>query len=402
MQGEKWARAGLTLALIVFMAALVQMLAIVWTAAIGALLFGSAEILVHTGGLDVRTFGTSNLVALGFDVAVFVVIGTRAIRRRMRGPSESTERFAQRHPMSAVALAFAAGIAIVAVLGWMPSPYFPAPLATMVVLAAAYYYALFAVFGSARLAGRAWRRLRTWGLSSAYRTGLLTSALVLVGIGGVYLLTARWFDEPEDEVSAAFAEIPEDADLSTAELDGLCIVAGEIDATAAAAPRASACVLAPKVDRDACFERLMRDDVPSVRSNLRSRKYSWAEVDDAVAKALLEACTRADVKNPAAYFRTVARNTACRLAINAPRECPELPDEATEPTWDAGLAASDLWACAKRELDDDVLTVIIRRVKFGQSNKEIGEQLGMKATTVKEQFSYGIKRLRIRCRNQQD
>jgi radical S-adenosyl methionine domain-containing protein 2 len=69
------ARVGLAIGAAIFITgALVQILATLCVGLLGFLVGGSAEILVHSGGLDLRTFGPCSIAALVIDAGILVAV----------------------------------------------------------------------------------------------------------------------------------------------------------------------------------------------------------------------------------------------------------------------------------------------------------------------------------------
>ena len=73
--------------------ALVQLLALAWFELLRFLFRGSAEVLVHTGGLDRRTFAACSIAALVLDAVLLTAIATRSVRRALRRAPPADERF---------------------------------------------------------------------------------------------------------------------------------------------------------------------------------------------------------------------------------------------------------------------------------------------------------------------
>jgi len=88
-------------AIIVTSLALVQLLALAWFELLRFLFRNSAEVLVHTGGLDRRTFAACSIAALVLDAVLLIAIATRSVRRTLRRTPPADERFAGRHPFAA-------------------------------------------------------------------------------------------------------------------------------------------------------------------------------------------------------------------------------------------------------------------------------------------------------------
>lgn len=78
-------RLGLSVGGVVFtLGGLIQILAVAWFGLLIVLLGGSAEVLVHTGGLESRTFATCSIAATVLDAALLLAIATGSARRCVR------------------------------------------------------------------------------------------------------------------------------------------------------------------------------------------------------------------------------------------------------------------------------------------------------------------------------
>jgi hypothetical protein len=74
---------------------------VLWLGLLSFLFGGSAEVLLHTGGLEPRTFATCSVIAVVLDAVLLIVIAATSIRRSWRrGSPAKRERFAVRHPIS--------------------------------------------------------------------------------------------------------------------------------------------------------------------------------------------------------------------------------------------------------------------------------------------------------------
>jgi RNA polymerase sigma factor (sigma-70 family) len=409
------ARLGLSVGGVVFtIGALIQILAAAWFGLLMVLFGGSAEVLVHTGGLEPRTFATCSVVAIVLDAALLLAIATRSARRALRQPSPHTAPFTARHPFASASGGLVMALAFVLLCGWRPSPYFPYPLATVIVLASAYWFGLVGVFVIVRVAVVVWRPLKTWASTTEWRAGFLTASLLLAGGGGYWLLTTQWYAAPLHAIQARL-EI-DDPDLDTSvlarELDELCLAAGELEPVLAQSSNAPACAFLDKGTRwmDRCFSGLMKEQVPQAKQRLRNSRLNDYDLEDALMKALLATCTREPPPNDvAAYFFVVARNQIRRMAQGMQRTvlCDQLdefaaPCSASQPPEIREIKLARLWDEAFCKLDPDKAELVRRRLEQDESFREIGEHLGIPETQAKDGFHNAMKKLRTKALNSCD
>jgi len=191
------------------------------------------------------------------------------------------------------------------------------------VLATGYWFGLLGLLAIARIADLVWRAFRACGLVARWRTALLTASLVLAAATCYGLLAMRWYAGPLRAVDAGLAlTTPGHAgDVLASELDGLCLVADELEPSLAHSSAAPACEFLTTESRplDDCVAALIRDWVPDLRQQLRQRGLDPYDIDDAVMKALLATCTRpAPARVPHAYLFAAADHQATQ-ATSAPR-----------------------------------------------------------------------------------
>ncbi|HEX7839855.1 MAG TPA: sigma-70 family RNA polymerase sigma factor [Kofleriaceae bacterium] len=402
------ARFGLSVGLVVFtLGALLQILATAWCALLLALLGGSAEVLVHTGGLEPRTFGASSVAAVVADGLVLLAVATASARRTMRRRQQvqGQERFAVRHPFAAASLGMSLALAFVIACGWRPSPYFPYPLATIVVLASAYWFGLLGVFVLARLADLLWREVKAWGVASEWRAGFLTASLLLAGGAGYWLLTTRWYAEPLDEIHARLEiDDPRDGGVLASELDELCVAADRLEPALVHTAAAPACrfLASGNPQTDSCFSTLMANAVPEMKQRLRHSQLNSYDIEDAIMKALLATCTREPPPtNLADYFFISARNATWRRVQDVRRtvSCDQLHDppdtcSPSDPPELREIKLAKLWDDALCKLDGDAPEIVRRRLQQDESFREIARHLGISETRAKDAFHNAIKKLR--------
>lgn len=403
-------RFGLFVGIIVFnVGALIQILAVAWLGLLMSLFGGSAEVLVHTGGLEPRTFAACSGAAIVLDAALLLAIAAGWVRRTMRPAPTDREPFATRHPFAAATGYLSLALAFVILCGWRPSPYFPYPLATIIVLASAYWFGLVGVFVIVRLAGVAWRPIKAWASATEWRAGFLTASLLLAGGGGYWLLTTQWYAAPLHAIEARL-EI-DDPDLDTSvlprELDELCLAASELEPALAHSSAAPACAFLDKGTRrlDSCFSGLMKNEVPRAKQLLHSSWLNDYDLEDALMKALLATCTREPPPdNLAGYFFAVARNQILRMAQDARRTVPcdqldqiAAPCSASEPPELREIKLARLWDEAFCKLGPDKAELVRRRLEQDESFREIGEHLGITETKAKDTFHNAMKQLRTKA-----
>jgi RNA polymerase sigma factor (sigma-70 family) len=188
------------------------------------------------------------------------------------------------------------------------------------------------------------------------------------------------------------------------ELDGLCIVAGELEPALTHSAAASACGFlsggAPRLDD--CFSALMKNTVPEAKQKLRRASLNPYDVEDAIMKALLATCTREPPPDKiVAYFFTVASNQLRQIARDARRtvSCDQLDDQpdacrSSEPLELREAKLAELWNEAICRLSDDAAKVVRRRLEQDEDFEEIGKQLGMPKARARDTFYNAIKRLR--------
>ncbi len=391
---------------VVTVGAVVQVLALAWFELLTFLFRGSAEVLVHTGGLDHRTFAACSIAAFVLDMVLLAAVATRAIRRSLRRAPPADERFAARHPFAAASAGLLLALAFVIAGGWRPSPYFPYPLATVVVLAAAYWFGLVGVLAMARAADLAWRAIRAWGVAAQWRTGLLLASLVLAGAAGYGLITTRWYAAPIHAVEAGLAlgSPGHASDLLGSELDGLCLVADKLEPSLAHSSAAPACEFLTTDSRplDDCVTALIRDWVPGEKQELRRRGLGPYDLDDAIMKALLAACTRQPPPRALhAYFLAIAENRAAQTTGAAPRAAAcdvDHPLAATctadEPSESRARKLARLWDDAMCRIGDDAAQILRRRLEQDESFREIADHLGIAEVDARETYHQAIKQLR--------
>lgn len=392
-------------AALVAIATLLQLLALAWFELLMFLFRGSAAVLVHTGGLDRRTFAASSIAGLVLDAVLLAAVAARSVRRSLRRAPPTDERFAARHPFAASSAGLLLALAFVIAGGWRPSPYFPYPLATVVVLASAYWFGLVGVLTIARVADLAWRAVRAWGAAAQWRAGFLTASLVLAAAACYGLLATRWYAGPLRAVEAALAlQSPgHGSDVLASELDGLCLVADHLEPSLAHSSAAPACEFLTTDSRplDDCVAAVLHDSVPDVKQQLRRRGLDPYDIDDAVMKAVLAACTRLPPPRVLhAYFFAIADNQAAQIAGTARRTACDaahplvLTCTAGEPPESRAPKLARLWDDALCRIGDDAAQIVRRRLEQDESFREIADHLGIPESDARETYHHALKQLR--------
>jgi DNA-directed RNA polymerase specialized sigma24 family protein len=384
-------------------AALIQVLALAWFQVARFLFRGSAEVLVHTGGLDRRTFAVCSIAAIAIDAVLVTAVAMRTVRRTLRRAETADERFVARHPFAAASAGLLLALAFVVAGGWRPSPYFPYPLATVVVLASAYWFGLLGVLAIARAADLTWRAVRAWCIATRWRASYLAASVVLAGAAGYGLVTTRWYAAPIHALEAGLAgEAPGHAgEVLAGELDGMCLVADEIEPSLAHSSVAPACEFLTSDTRplDDCLAALRRDAVAGARHELRRRGFDPYDVDDAIMKGLLAACTREPIpRRLRAYFAAVAENQAAQRArerrtpCDASRPLAEICTT-TEPAASRAAKLAHLWDDALCRVGDEAAEILRRRLQHDESFREIADHLGVRESDARDAYHHALAQL---------
>jgi DNA-directed RNA polymerase specialized sigma24 family protein len=393
-------------AALVAIGALIQLLALAWFELLKFLFRSSAEVLVHTGGLDRRTFAACSIAAFVLDAVLLAAIAIRSVRRSVRRAPPADQRFAARHPFAASSAGLLLALAFVIAGGWRPSPYFPYPLATVVVLATAYWFGLLGVLAIARAADLVWRALRGWGVAARWRTGFLAASLVLAAAACYGLLATRWYAGPLRAVEAGLTLASHDhaGDMLASELDGLCLIADELEPSLAHSSAAPACEFLTTESRplDDCFAALIHDRVPGLKQQLRRRGLDPYDVDDAILKALLATCTRQPPPRVLhAYLFAMADDQAAQIASAPRRAAPcdaahplAVTCAAGEPPESRARKLARLWDDAVCRIGEDAAQILRRRLQQDESFREIGDHLGLPDADARDAFHHAIRQLR--------
>ncbi|HWO20403.1 MAG TPA: sigma-70 family RNA polymerase sigma factor [Kofleriaceae bacterium] len=403
---------------------LVPLVAIAWVAIVASVMGVSGSILVRTGGLEPRTFGTCVTAAIVLDAVLLLAIAVTAIARRAAPDPEADpeaerppESAYSRHPVAVTAAGLLLALGGVTVAGWNRSPYFPYPLATIVTLANAYFFILMGVLYTGAVLDKIWSPIKAWGLSSPYRTGLLTATLILLGIGGFALRKSHWQRAKVQQLAAhvELAPLRAAAGFIDAQLVGLCIAADEVAPELARSSSAPACellgdggdgggsalgVLGSGPD---CFTTLA-EEIGAGKTRLRSTyRISTYDADDIVMDALLKTCLREPPPDDLrAYFFTVMRNQAVRVVQSGRRTltCDNVDERAPPPSCSSTSSAyrehvlQQVWDYTFCTLEEQPAAVLRSRLVDGLRFREIGARWRLREEEARYIFHNAVKKLR--------
>jgi DNA-directed RNA polymerase specialized sigma24 family protein len=400
--------------------ALVQLVAIAWVAIGAAIVTASGSILVRTGGLEPRTFGTCVTAAIVLDAVLLFGIVIASIARRVnQDPAAASESTYLRRPVLVTAVWLLIALLTVTAAGWKRSPYFPYPLATIVVLANAYFFALMSVLYTGRVVDWIWSPLKSWAQSSPYRTGLLTATLVLLGIAGVAARKTDWARESVGRLAAEAEQErpPAAAGFVDVQLAALCIAAEEVAPELARGGSAPGCRTLGGSDAGKqtgllgsgpdCYATL-QPDMEKAKGILKYKlRLAADDAEDIATDALLETCTRVPLpENLHAYFFKVVRNRGTRALVVARRTVPcDFVDELAPPTCSADppehreLELELVWQYARCVLDDREAHVVQTRLVDGLRFRDIGSLLGLREDQARYIFHNAIGKLQRRLAN---
>jgi DNA-directed RNA polymerase specialized sigma24 family protein len=424
-------KGALSVGVIVFaLGALWKLLLISWLGIAATVMALAGSILVRTGGLEPRTFGACLTAAIVLDVVLLLGILAAAVATRVKPElTNGPGRAYLRHPARVTAVVLAIALLAVTAAGWKRSPYFPYPLATIVVLASAYYFLLLVVLYTGSALYRLWPHLRTWGHSTAYRTGLLTATLILLGLGGLALGEADWAPAPLHRLASHLGldQAPAAGELVDAQLTRLCVGADELAPGLASAAAAPSCRILGEggganpgeLDpRDDCFTRLEKERTTAQRLLTSQLAIDAHDANDIAAEALLRTCTREPLpRDLRAYFFQIVRNGGVRAAVLASRSVPcgdaeapapsgclmqpgesGEPAESSEPAEYREAELALVWQYAQCVLSDQEARVLRSRLVDNLSFREVGEPLALTEEQARSTFHNAIKKLRSRLR----
>ncbi|HET9625689.1 MAG TPA: hypothetical protein VFP84_30195 [Kofleriaceae bacterium] len=376
-------------------------LIMLWTAILVAACYGTAKILLHTGGLDAPTLTTGSAAAAVIDLGLLLVIGIAMLRAHRRAASQGG-----RHPILTASGWLVTSLLVIAAFGWQHAPSKHNQLASTAVLANVYFFVLLGFVSSLRLTVRICRRVRDWSRGSQFRTGFLTAGLLLAATESARVLAspadASAIDDLEARLQATTAD--GEPEVVRLELSALCIAADDIEPVLAGA--ASGCRFSDRESsRNDCFASLTRDAFSPVTRTLRSRirgAYNHADLEDALMAALIATCTRQPPPtNLVAYFTTVANHQLMRTMQRSTRQVAYGDLESISSIYDRtdSVEVSDakvekIWACARREISAQALKVLDLRLQTDASFASIGERLGIEEDKARYIYNNAIKKLR--------
>lgn len=398
-------------ALIAVFGMVLQLLMLLWLGVAVLIVVSAGTALLRAGIFDPDIFAVCAVRAALTDAGLLLAgawLARPSASRSLRisGPYV-------RYPVTLTALGLLAGLGGVTAFGWSGSTEF-AQVATTIILANAYFFALLAVAWTLRSTVAVWVALRSWARASAYRMGAMTISLALVGILGVGLLWVRWYAIGALEVNqeVQLAPILTAEGIIDAQLAGLCIASEEVAKRSEALQLAPACTtvlqagaVTPEVSDsdDICFASLQPQWSRSRAQLRKALNVNSYDADDIAMHALLVTCTKDPAPDDrATYFHAAAqrqgqrhvrpgrRHMGCdqpieaQLTTCAPTDPPELREARLSWIWDDVLC----------QLDDHTATIVHARLVDDMSYRDIGERLRIHETEAKDAFHSAIKRLR--------
>lgn len=355
--------------------------------------------LLHAHALEPKTLGVAALI--GTIVAVVLAVATL----RLRGDSDADNDDGSPRPFAtSLGLIVFAGLATLA--SAPQSPFFPYPLATILVTAAATYLVLATIVGLAHNGVTVVRAVQRWAGLGPYRAGFLTATFLILALGGALALERRIFVPP---LRAAASE------LELARVKGpsgvldvgpkvLCLAAGEIEPTMARvhsdAPACSFLPDADEVTRNECLEHLMSTAFGRTTESIDARYGCGADCDGIATDAALATCTKEPLPDKIeAYFIETARHGALRWVKDSRRYigCDDLD---TRPAADCSWREDEIYEerlAARRQqvrcqLKGPARAVFDLRMR-GKSFREAGQALGMSETKAKNTFHNATRRI---------
>jgi RNA polymerase sigma factor (sigma-70 family) len=401
--------------LVFSLGALIKLVIIAWLAIVAVVMAGASAILVRTGGLEPRTFGTCMVAAIVLDAVLLLAIFAALIATRVR--PELTARSGGtylRRPVTVTAAVLLVALLAVTAAGWRRSLYFPYPIATIVVLANAYYFLFIGVLNTARVLQALWLPLRAWGHSTPYRTGLLTASLMLLGLAGFAIRSAHWAPDPADRLTdhLGLDRALTAAGIADAQLTGLCVAAGDIApelASSAAAPSCRALGVAggraqgAHEPGDDCFTVLENEVGPARGILRRDLKIGAYDAEDLAMDALLKTCLQRPPPNDfRAYFFSVVRNLGRKAASSARRTqmCEDVDERVSPPLCSSEqpelheLELDLVWRYTFCTLKDRAASVLRSRLVDGLPFRAIGERWEIEEDEARYIYNNAIKKLR--------
>ena len=403
--------------------ALIPAAVLAWAAlTVGAsALAGTA--LLHTGGLEPRTFGPAMLVGLSI-AAVLLIRAALAVQGEQSvaevSPTGKVRTRAARpagHPVLATMGVLLAASALTTLAGSAHSRFFPYPIATASVVATVAFFAVVALVACYRVLSGVRAATLDWAARAPYRAGVVTALLLLLGGAGVWAHYTGWSARPVLWAwhEAELREVRGPDDLVEAGEQLLCLGAGEVEPRMARSAAAPACEFlpgrvqvsasaplpsgrrhGPRSPLDVCIETLMPVAYDQTVDKL-AKRFPRETARDAASQAMLDTCRNDSEKsNLAGYFYRAAERRAYRSDGKARREVPCDELDTLE-----GTCATALSAVASAQMERIVkclLTpaerVILELRRAGMTYREIGEELRLVPTQAKDTLNNAIKRLR--------
>ena len=363
--------------------------------------------LLHAGALEPSTLRTAS--AIGFALGCTLAAATV----RLASAPTKVAAGEESYPVAGTLLGLVV-IAGVTTLAALPhSAFFPYPLTTIAVVAAATYLALGGLLASVRVTIAVARAARSSAVGGRYRAGFLTATFLLLSAGAVLFLGGP---TPEAALEAATDELDLDEvrgphGVLDAVPAALCLGAGEADPGGARDDAtAPACAGLPDSTvraSDACMTSLMNSDYANVIRSLESDFSCGYDCRDLTTDALISTCIQVPPPDkPGAYFQQSARYAAIRWARRARRvtACDDLDERPGDPcTWSPGESDDDRRMQLAREAMC-LLTPFEREIakrRFDhrdQSYKEVATALRITETKARNTLNNAVRRLRNEMR----
>lgn len=355
----------------------------------------AATAILHAHGLEPRTLGPAFLIGLSLAVVLLLVRWNRK-PPLPHLPSPWTARY----PALKTIIAMAALSAVTTAAASTGSPFFPYPLATVLVVATFAFTVVISLVATVRWLVGSMRRLYQWSCRGHYRAGFVTALLLVLGGAGVWAQyagrmswPARWLAR-EVELDAVHGP----TGLGDLGRKALCLAAGEIEpgkARSAAAPACSFLPGTPIASHD-CFVAIMDGPYWKAIAVLKHR-YDFERARDAASQAIVDVCQKERVvKNLGGLFFKAAENRAkqslrkdgpyvpCGDEDKLGATCALSLDEDTIEQLEAQVL------CHLRGVERDIFEMWLT----GRRYREIGAVLGMTERQAKDTLNNALKRIK--------
>lgn len=392
---------------------LVPVVVLLW----GALSIGASAMagtaLLHTRGLEPKTFGTALVVGLvvAGGLLIWASLAAAVSAEPVVAPSGRVRPARTRpvgHPFLGAMVALLAASLLMTLAASTHSPFFPYPFATIVLVATVTFIAVVSLVVAFRVVRRLWIVTFDWACHGHYRAGFVTACLLMLGLAGAWAQRAGWTARP---IRWAWSEAElDDVHGPTGVVDAgeklLCLGAGELEPRLARSASAPVCSFLPGVGagsrRDQCFETLMARSYGKVVRIVASGTSSMADAEDLVVDAMLVTCLRSELPdNPEGFLITVASNAAKHLGVRRGREipCDDLervaaaacrPDDTVELRESKMARLTHETMCRLRPREKEVAELYLHGRRF----REIDQALGLKSGKAKNTFNYAMDRLK--------